>query len=116
MASKHEVETYLKELKLKIDIFGILFLDDRSKNQQTLHDLEISPVKRKEIISSLKVEDYSLGPLDEKMRNILPMWIFGKEVKKKEVYIKVSMGTENNSAACISFHIAEHHLNYPFKK
>ena len=116
MASKQEVEKYLKELKVKMEIFGILFFDDRGKNQQTLHDLEISPAKRKEIISSLKVENYSQGPLNEKMRGILPMWVFGKQVKKKEVYIKVSMGIENNGAVCISFHIAEHPMNYPFKK
>lgn len=116
MASKQEVETYLKELKVKMNIFGILFLDDRGKNQQTLHDLEISPAERKEIIGSLKVEDYSQGPLDDKMRGILPMWVLGKQVKKKEVYIKVSMGIENNRAICISFHIAERTMNYPFKK
>lgn len=95
-----------------MEIFGILFLDDRGKNQQTLHDLEISPIKRKEIIISLKTEDYSQGPLDEKMRGILPMWVFGKQVKKKEVYIKVSTGVENSGAVCISFHIAEHPMNY----
>ncbi len=116
MASKQEVEKYLKELKTKMEIFGILFLDDRGKNQQTLHDLEISPAIRKEIISSLKIEEYSQGPLDEKMHGILPMWVFGIQIKKKEVYIKVSMGIENNSAVCISFHIAEHPMNYPFKK
>lgn len=116
MASKNEVEIYLKELKVKMEIFGILFLDDRGKNQQTLHDLEISPTKRKEIISSLKAEDYSQGPLEEKMRGILPMWVFGKQVKKKEVYIKVSVGVENSGAVCISFHIAEHPMNYPLKK
>ena len=116
MASKQEVETYLKELKEKMDIFGILFLDDRGKNQQTLHDLEISPAKRKEIISALKAEDYSQGPLEEKMRGILPMWVFGKHLKKKEVYIKVSMGIENSRVVCISFHIAEHRMYYPFKK
>ncbi len=58
IASKQEVETYVKELKVKMNIFGILFLDGRGKNQQTLHDLEISPAKRKEIIGSLKAEDY----------------------------------------------------------
>jgi hypothetical protein len=99
-----------------MEIFGILFLDDRGKNQQTLHDLEISPAKREEIISSLKVEDYLQGPLEEKMRGILPMWVFGKQVKKNEVYIKVSMGIENSRAVCISFHIVEHPVNYPFKK
>lgn len=116
MASKQEVETYLKELKVKMKIFGILFLDDRGKNQQTLHDLEISPAMRKEIIGSLKGEDYSQGPLSEKMRGLLPMWVFGKQVKKREVYIKVSLGIENNSAVCVSFHVAEHPMNYPFKK
>lgn len=116
MASKQEVEKYLREIKLKMEIFGILFLDDRGKNQQTLHDLEISPAKRKEIIGSWVVEDYSQGPLEEKMRGILPMWIFGKQIKNREVYIKVSMGIENNQAICISFHISEHPMNYPLKK
>jgi hypothetical protein len=50
------------------------------------------------------------------MRGILPMWVFGKQVKKNEVYIKVSMGIENNGAVCISFHIAEHPMNYQLKK
>jgi hypothetical protein len=115
MASKHEVAKFIKELKVKMEVFGILFLDDRGKNQQTMHDLEISPAKRKEIIANLKVEDYCEGPLEEKMRSILPMWVFGKEVKRKEVYIKISLGKENNSAICISFHIAEHPMNYPYK-
>ena len=115
MVSKREVEIYLKELKMKMEIFGILFVDDRGKNQQTLHELEISPAKRKEIINLLKVEDYVQGPLDEKMRGILPMWVFGKRAKNREIYIKVSMGLENNSAVCISFHIAEYPMNYQFK-
>lgn len=115
MTTKQEVEVFLKELKVKIGFFDILFLDDRGKNQQTLYDLEISPVTRKEIILALKTEDYSGGPLEEKMRGILPMWVFGKNVKGTEVYIKVSMGRENDKVICISFHIAEHPMQYPFK-
>ena len=114
MASKLEVEKFLKELKVKTEVFGILFLDDRGKNQQALLDLEISPAQRKEIIVNLRSEDYIEGPLEEKMRGILPMWVFGKEVKQKEAYIKISMGLENNYAVCISFHIAEHPLNHPY--
>jgi hypothetical protein len=44
------------------------------------------------------------------------MWVFGKEVKQKEVYIKISMGIANNSAVCISFHVAEYPMIYPLKK
>jgi len=116
MVSIEEVEKFLKELKMKMKIFGILFLDDRGKNQQTLHELEISPAQRKEIISKLKTEDYSDGPLEEKMFGILPMWIFGKKVRDKEIYIKISMGTDNNPTVCISFHISDYPMNYPFKK
>ena len=115
ITTKQEVELFLKELHVKIKIFGLLFFDDRRKNQQALHDLEITPAYRKEIISSLKAEDYSQGPLEEQMHGILPMWVFGKKIKQKEVYIKISMGTENNGVICISFHIAEHPMSYPFK-
>lgn len=115
MSSKQQVENYLKQLKLKIRIFGILIRDDRGKNRQTLNELEISNDNCKEIISSLKPQNYSEGPLEEKMLGILPMWVFGKIVKDNEVYIKVSMGIENSQAVCISFHISEHAMNYPFK-
>jgi hypothetical protein len=96
-------------------IFQIVFLDDRGKNSQSLLDLEISPIRRKEIIEKLSVEDYSEGPLEEKMRGILPMWVFGKEVKEKEVYIKISLGLLNSQTICISFHPSEHPINYQFK-
>ena len=43
------------------------------------------------------------------------MWVFGKEVKNREVYIKISMGKANEETICISFHIAEHQIMYPFK-
>ena len=113
--TRNEVERFLKDFKLKSGIFQLIFLDDRGKNAQALLNLEISPGKRIEIISKLEVEDYSEGPLEEKMRGMLPMWVFGKKVKKQEVYIKISLGVENSNTICISFHPAEHPVNYPFK-
>ena len=115
MATKQEVESFLNDFKTKMRFFQIIFLDDRGKNAQAILDLEISPIKRKEIIEKLIVEDYSEGPLEEKMRGILPMWVFGREVKKTEVYIKISMGKENSQTICISFHPSEHPINYQFK-
>ncbi len=49
------------------------------------------------------------------MRGILPLWVFGKTVKKKEIYIKVSMGIPNSDVVCISFHIAQYQIEYRFK-
>lgn len=116
MTTKQETDSFLKNLKSKIDIFGIIFIDERQKNAQAILDLDISPNRRKEIIKELKIEDFSEGPVEEIMRGFMCMWIFGKVVRKKEVYIKVSLGNLNNQAICISFHIAEHSMKYPFKK
>ena len=109
------VEKFLKEFKTKLNIWGIVFRDDRGKNAQTLLDLEITPNKRKEIISKLEVTDYSQGPIEEILYGGSDMWVFGKKVKKKEVYIKITMGSQNNKTICISFHIAEKQMTYPFK-
>ncbi len=112
--TKDDVKSFLDNLRLKIDIFGIVYLG-RNKNLQTLLDLDILPSSRTKIIKELKVEDYSEGPLAENMNGWQDMWIFGKQIKGTEVYIKVTMGNENNKSICISFHIAEHKMLYPFK-
>ncbi len=112
---KESVLLFLKELKVKIKIWGILYLDERGKNTQTLLDLELRPSERTEIVEKLTVKDFSEGPLPEKFYGISDMWVFGKEVKGKEVYIKITLGNKNSKAVCISFHIAEYPMNYPFK-
>ena len=43
------------------------------------------------------------------------MWVFGKEIKDEKVYIKISVGRPGLSVICISFHIAEFEMDYPFK-
>ena len=44
------------------------------------------------------------------------MWVFGKTLKKQDIYIKVTMGLPGAQVNCISFHIAEKEINYPFKQ
>lgn len=56
----------------------------------------------------------------EVFRNMLnrfgDLWVFGKDVKGQEVYIKICYGLPNRSTICISFHVAEFPMNYPYKK
>lgn len=115
MTTKNEVERFLDEFKTKMSYSNIIFWDYRGKNAQALLDLEILPIKRNEILKKLVVEDYSQGPLEEQMYGNLPMWVFGKEVKGTEVYIKITMGVANSNSICISFHPAEHPMKYPYK-
>ena len=82
---------------------------------QALIDLELTPNDRLSILSKLNVKDYSEGPLEEKLYGGTNMWVFGKTIKKKEVYIKISLGAIGTTVICISFHLAEHKINYPLK-
>ena len=109
--NQDDVEYFLKDFNVKLSIWGILFRDDRGVNSQVLLDLGITSDFRKEVIKDLKVEDYSEGPVIDTLYKLSDMWIFGKEI-----YIKISLGSEDLKVICISFHIARSPMNYPFKK
>ena len=115
MSLKDEVEAFLASFHEKVKIFGILFRDDREKNRNALFDLDISRFERSEIIKSIETEDYSEGPITDELYHGTEMWVFGKDVKGIEVYIKITMGGFNGRSICISFHKAEHPMNYPLK-
>ena len=114
MTKQDEVVYFLQEFKAKMAIWPILFRDDRGKNMATLSVLEITPLYREKVLSESETKDFSEGPLPELLHGGADMWVFGKEIKKQEVYIKISLGKSTN-AICISFHLAEHKMKYPFK-
>jgi hypothetical protein len=115
MAIQDEIRAFLQDFHVKMNIWGVVVRDDRGKNAQTLLDLEITKDFRNKVLKSLVVEDYSEGPLPEKLYGGAEMWVFGKLVKGKEIYIKITMGIAGAQVICISFHIAEHPIKYPCK-
>ena len=115
MVSIEEVKTFLEQFNVKAQIFGIRFRNDREKNKETLRLLEISPLQREVIVKNLQVQDYVEGPIINVLNKEGEMWVFGKDVKEREVYIKITLGYENGQTICISFHIAEYPMQYPFK-
>ena len=115
MVEKRDVERFLSSFKVKMQLFNIIYRDDRGKNLQALADLEITPQMRTGIIKSIEVIDFSEKLVDT-LYNLGDMWVFGKNVKGREVYIKISYGIPNSSTICISFHIAGKQMLYPFKE
>ncbi len=115
MVTKDEVKAFLDQFNIKANVFGIIFRNDRDKNKDTLLLLDISPLQREMIVKNLQVQDYVEGPVIDELNKMGEMWVFGKDVKEREVYIKITLGYENGQTICISFHIAEHPLKYPFK-
>ena len=114
--TKDEVQSFLDMFHAKMKIYGIIYRDDRGKNQKALEELEIIPSYRKVVIESLTVNDYVEGPVVDKLNQLGEMWVFGKDVKGREVYIKIMLGGHNCQTICISFHLAEYPLKYPFKE
>jgi len=115
MNKETEVASFLKNFKEKMKIWDVLFRDDRGKNTQAMLDLELRPIERKNILEKLDTKNYSEGPIEEELYRGADMWIFGEIIKKKEVYIKITMGAKNSGVICISFHLAEYKMNYPLK-
>jgi len=115
MSDKLSVKSYLQELKQVIGIWGLIFTSRPKNSIQHLADLSITANMRKEIILNLEVNDYSEGPLQETQQGGTEMWVFGKIIKGREIYIKVTISKITGVPVCISFHKAETPMNFPFK-
>lgn len=116
IATTQQVKAFLQRLKSKATVFQIIYLDKRPKNAETLGKLDITPNARDQIIQDLTVQDYYRGPRPEDFYGgDSEMWEFGKNVNEEEVYIKVTLGQSGKPVICISFHIAERPISYPFK-
>ena len=115
MITKEQAEKFLEDFSLKVKIFGIRFRDDGQKNQNSLVELGITPNQRMEVIMNLSCYDYSEGPIVDALNNQGEIWVFDKDVRGNEIYIKITLGKPNSHTICISFHKAEHPMSYPLK-
>lgn len=110
-----EIAAFLEAFAAKRAEAGLIFLE-REKNVQGILDLEITAKRRSQVLSQLKPEDYYRGPKPDSVNTGAAYWEFGKQVKKKEVYIKLSLGLDGQPVRCMSFHPAERTITYPLKK
>lgn len=106
---------FLKEFKQLIQEDG-LYVVNRIDHQKSLAALGLTKEACKIEILGLSVTDYCKGPVPDKDRPG-DIWLFGKEIAEREVYIKLKIAEIGPSkiAKCISFHPAEQPLYYPFK-
>ena len=116
MITIEEVRAFLGQFNIKAQVYGIRFRDDRPKNRRALAELDITPLQREMIVKSIREQDYVEGPVIDVLNKEREMWVFGRDVKGREVYIKITLGYEGGQTICISFHLAEHPLAYPFKQ
>ncbi len=113
---KERIREFLKEFKEIASTGRGIDVIPRKKNQDALAELGLTRKNRTEEIIALSLADYCSGPEPDQDKPGY-VWIFGKRIAGKEVYIKLKIAKVGNEkiAKCLSFHIAEHPLCYPNK-
>lgn len=111
MATVIEVTKFLKQFKQAIDNSGIHFIP-RQVNRDGIAKLGLRVVDVREVIISLKYENYSSGPENDKDSSSGEVWIFGTIINSQNVYIKVKL--DKGVAKCLSFHPAEFPIKQPY--
>jgi hypothetical protein len=104
------IEHFLSECKNATEFVLI----NREKNMAALAEMGLTFKNCRDIILDLSVENYHDGPLEDNDRPG-EIWVFGKETDRCELYIKLKL-VNSTLVKCISFHRAEHPLDYPCKK
>ncbi len=128
-ATRHDVEKFLTTIQRllsdeKFDIDNDFFLIKSRKNDTehstsyTLLALDYDVYDVISVIKALHVEDFSEIKIDEDDPNPPLLYVFGKIIGGKEVYIKIKYRELDDSALviCVSFHFAAWNMKYMFRK
>lgn len=115
MPTPAKVEAFLREFHARMKVWGVFFQDRREKNTVAIVELGITRNERIKVLEELIAMDYCEGPMQD-WDNGPDLWVFGKELKAHELYIKITLGvTGDGKVTCISFHAAEHPMKFPLR-
>ena len=95
--------------------------DDEYTNENTLLALDYSVEDVVELLKTLTLEDYHESMVDNVAAGFNVFFVFGKKIRKRDVYIKIRLKQRANKASsfvfCISFHFAKQAITvYPYRK
>ena len=126
-SKKREVVALLDELHklLESDNFDIntdLILIRKKKqgeNQKfstpyTLLDLDYNAEDVVNRLKELKVEEYSETKIDTDNVNPPILFVFGKDINGRLIYVKLKIRDQQKQVVCVSFHYAKDKMEFPF--
>ncbi len=91
--------------------------DEEHSTTYTLLDLEYDIWDVVERIKELTVSEYSETKIDRDDDHPPLLYVFGKYVNNKLVYIKLKIKEDNKKfVLCVSFHYAKESMEFPYKK
>ncbi|MEI6291158.1 MAG: hypothetical protein WCP19_12060 [Chloroflexota bacterium] len=115
-ASRQQVIDFLGEFKHLIELNRFHFVQ-RLESNKTIVTLGLTKNNARRELLSLSVSDFSSGPTQDREIAAQEFWIFGKELRGIEAYIKLKIYEVNgiHYAKCVSFHEAEFKMKHPFQ-
>lgn len=126
-SKKREVTDFLEELHklLGRDDFDIntdLHLirkkkqgdDQKFSTPYTLLDLDYDAEDVANRLKELRVEEYSETKIDTDDVNPPILFVFGKDINGKLIYIKLKIRDQQKQAVCVSFHYAKDKMVFPY--
>ncbi len=95
--------------------------DDEYTNENTLLTLDYGVEDVVEVLKTLTLEDYHESMVDNVADGFNVFFVFGKRIRKRDVYIKIRLKQRSGMAGsyvfCISFHFARQAITvYPYRK
>ncbi len=126
-SKKREVVAFLDKLHklLESDDFDIntdlnLVRKKKQGNDQkfstpfTLLDLDYDAEDVVERLKELKVEEYSETKIDKDDVNPPILFVFGKEINDKLIYVKLKIRDQRKQVVCVSFHYVKDKMKFPY--
>lgn len=126
LSEKSSVKAFLMDLKMilcsdEFDIEENLLLIKSRKDKMkystpfTLVDLEYDSCDVVERLKELTLQEYSETLVDRQNDNPPFLFVFGKEIAGRQVYIKLKIKNERKrKVLCLSFHYAEYQMKFPY--
>lgn len=124
---KREVVAFLNELHklLESDDFDIntdLNLISKKKREEdqkfstpyTLLDLDYDVEDVVNRLKELKVEEYSETKIDTDDVHPPILFVFGKDINDKLIYVKLKIRDQQKQVVCVSFHYAKDKMEFPY--
>ena len=66
------------------------------------------------LIKNLKVEEYSETKIDKDDVNPPILFVFGKGISGKLIYVKLKIRDQKKQVVCVSFHYAKDKMEFPY--
>ena len=126
-SDKKVIKAFLEELKevlesedFKIDEDLLVIRSSKEEveysTQYTIVDLEYDSFDIVERLKELTVSEYSATLLDKDDDKPPLLFVFGKDINAKLVYIKLKIkGETGKKVLCLSFHYAKYDMKFPYK-